>query len=96
VIDRHNDPLSFYPHVPAILLFLKEKGVKIAAASRTSAPNAARQALTGLVLEDTRSGKKEGEEVKAICESLSARHRALIFNADRRRNDPALFDYQEM
>ncbi|KDN52736.1 magnesium-dependent phosphatase-1 [Tilletiaria anomala UBC 951] len=67
VADRHGEALSFFPHVPAILLHLKDKGIKIGVASRTSAPSAARQALTGLVLEDTRKGKKPGEEVKSIA-----------------------------
>lgn len=52
VHDVHGQPLSFFPHVPAILLHLRKKGVVVAAASRTSAPTVARQALNGLVLFD--------------------------------------------
>ncbi|EPQ28780.1 uncharacterized protein PFL1_03583 [Pseudozyma flocculosa PF-1] len=52
VVDRHGQPLSFFPHVPHILLYLKRHGVEIAAASRTCAPPAARQALNGLFLVD--------------------------------------------
>ena len=68
-INRVTDPsgyvLSFYPHVPTILLWLKERGIKVAAASRTCAPNAAKQALRGLTLVDTRAGN-EGKQVAAI------------------------------
>lgn len=52
VHDVHGQPLSFFPHVPAILLHLRKRGVLVAAASRTSAPTVARQALNGLVLFD--------------------------------------------
>ncbi|SNX81637.1 related to magnesium-dependent acid phosphatase [Melanopsichium pennsylvanicum] len=52
VYDRNGQPLQFFPHVPSILLWLKRRGIPIAAASRTSAPNVARQALNGLYLVD--------------------------------------------
>lgn len=52
VVDRHGQTLSLYPHVPSILFFLQSKGVKVAAASRTCAPNVARQALNNLMLVD--------------------------------------------
>lgn len=52
VVDRDGQTLSLYPHVPAILFFLQSKGVTVAAASRTCAPNVARQALNNLVLVD--------------------------------------------
>ncbi|TKY90552.1 hypothetical protein EX895_000550 [Sporisorium graminicola] len=52
VYDRNGQPLSFFPHVPAIMLWLKRSGIPIAAASRTSAPTVARQALNGLFLVD--------------------------------------------
>ena len=51
-----------FPHVPCVLVHhshseilfeLRERGVYIAAASRTAAPNVARQALRGLMLERT-------------------------------------------
>lgn len=52
VYDRGSQPLSFFPHVPSILLALRRHGVAVAAASRTSAPSVARQALNGLYLVD--------------------------------------------
>lgn len=51
VVDRSGQKLSFLPHVPSILLELREKGVHIAAASRTCAPTVARQALRELMLD---------------------------------------------
>lgn len=52
VYDRTGQPLSFFPHVPSILFWLKRNNIPIAAASRTSAPTVARQALNGLYLVD--------------------------------------------
>ncbi|SPO20900.1 related to magnesium-dependent acid phosphatase [Ustilago trichophora] len=52
VYDRNGQPLQFFPHVPSILFWLKRRGIPIAAASRTSAPSVARQALNGLYLVD--------------------------------------------
>ncbi|SPO19986.1 related to magnesium-dependent acid phosphatase [Ustilago trichophora] len=52
VYDRNGQPLQFFPHVPSILFWLKRRGIPIAAASRTSAPSVARQALNGLFLVD--------------------------------------------
>ncbi|KAJ7641737.1 magnesium-dependent phosphatase-1 [Roridomyces roridus] len=46
VVDRYNAPIEFYTDVPAILRRLRDQGVVIAACSRTSAPDLARQALT--------------------------------------------------
>ncbi|CEH17217.1 Magnesium-dependent phosphatase [Ceraceosorus bombacis] len=53
VVDSNGQPLSFYPHVPTLLLSLARTSIPIAAASRTSAPTAAKQALSGLFLKDT-------------------------------------------
>ncbi len=55
VYDRNGQPLSFFPHVASILFWLKRRGIPIAAASRTSAPSVARQALSGLYLADDSS-----------------------------------------
>lgn len=55
VYDRNGQPLQFFPHVPSILFWLKRRGIPIAAASRTSAPAVARQALNGLFLVDDSS-----------------------------------------
>jgi magnesium-dependent phosphatase 1 len=63
-VDRNGTTFSLFPHVPSILFYLRSQGVTIAAASRTSAPSAARQALQGLVLIDDSSSQQK--EVKSI------------------------------
>ncbi|WQF85907.1 Putative HAD-superfamily phosphatase, subfamily IIIC, HAD superfamily [Colletotrichum destructivum] len=45
VADRHGESFAFYPDVPRILYTLPLAGVKIAVASRTSAPDLARDML---------------------------------------------------
>ncbi|KAL9939730.1 hypothetical protein V8E36_001547 [Tilletia maclaganii] len=62
VYDRSGTPLSFFPHVPAILFWLRKNDLPVAVASRTSAPNAARQALRGLYLEDRTITSEEPRE----------------------------------
>lgn len=62
VVDTYGEPLSFFPHVPSILFFCRRHGIKVAAASRTSAPTAARQALNGLYLiYDGPDAKRNGD-----------------------------------
>ncbi|CAO1620303.1 unnamed protein product [Parajaminaea phylloscopi] len=61
VIDRYGTTLSFFPHVASILFFCRRHGIKIAAASRTSAPTAARQALNGLILLEDKVGGGSSE-----------------------------------
>lgn len=51
VLDRHREPVKFYPDVPRILHRLHTAGVTIAACSRTEAPRLARQALELLLVE---------------------------------------------
>ncbi|EST09939.1 Magnesium-dependent phosphatase-1, eukaryotic/arcaheal type [Kalmanozyma brasiliensis GHG001] len=88
VYDRNGQPLSFFPHVPSILFWLRRRGVEVAAASRTSAPAVARQALNGLFLVDDEQyvphpgsndeeGEASGKEAKVV--------KAIDF-----------FDYQEI
>ncbi|ORY88825.1 magnesium-dependent phosphatase-1 [Leucosporidium creatinivorum] len=50
IFDKHGQEMAYYPEVPSILLQLHRSKVHIAAASRTSAPRAARQALTKLLV----------------------------------------------
>ncbi|WVR09302.1 magnesium-dependent phosphatase-1 [Kwoniella sp. DSM 27419] len=61
LIDRRRNELSFYREVPSILAELKRRRIHIAAASRTSAPDLAREAL-GLLLVPS----EQGEHVKAV------------------------------
>ncbi|KDE06014.1 hypothetical protein MVLG_03696 [Microbotryum lychnidis-dioicae p1A1 Lamole] len=50
IYDKHGERISFYSEVPSILLQLHKSRIHISAASRTSAPRAARQALTELLV----------------------------------------------
>ncbi|KAG8795776.1 hypothetical protein FRC12_009783 [Ceratobasidium sp. 428] len=50
VTDRYKTPISFYKDVPAILQHLVDKECHVAACSRTSATDEARQLLTLLLL----------------------------------------------
>lgn len=52
-MDRSGTEISFYKDVPAILSSLQQKSVKIGVASRTSAPDLARQALDLIQVGDT-------------------------------------------
>lgn len=71
VYDRNSQALQFFPHVPSILFWLKRRGIPIAAASRTSAPTVARQALNGLFLVDD-SHLIEGSEPHASPKVVKA------------------------
>ncbi|KAK4051934.1 hypothetical protein OIV83_002639 [Microbotryomycetes sp. JL201] len=53
IFDRYGTTMAFYPEVPSILLQLHHSNVHVAAVSRTSAPKAARQALTELLVPGT-------------------------------------------
>ncbi|KAJ4465080.1 magnesium-dependent phosphatase-1 [Lentinula aciculospora] len=64
VLDKYNQSISFYKHVPQILHRLRTAGVIIAAASRTSAPTLARSALT-LLLVPPMKGSEDGT-IKAV------------------------------
>ena len=50
IYDKYGQSMAYYPEVPSILLQLHRTNIHIAAASRTSAPRAARQALTELLI----------------------------------------------
>ncbi|WFD05865.1 protein-tyrosine-phosphatase [Malassezia vespertilionis] len=65
VVDRSGQKLSFFQHVPSILFELKARNVCIAAASRTSAPTVARQALRELALDRAQSSSSRGPRQSA-------------------------------
>ncbi|GAA5869673.1 hypothetical protein JCM16303_000544 [Sporobolomyces ruberrimus] len=69
IYDKHGQKMAFYPQVPGILMDLHKSKVHIAAASRTHAPKAARQALTELLIPGSidsddvlKSRKAKGDE----------------------------------
>jgi magnesium-dependent phosphatase 1 len=59
--DRFGESFAFYSDVPSILHSLRERGIKIGAASRTSSPDLAREMLRLLHIPDG-----EGKKRKAI------------------------------
>ena len=61
VKDRFGESYAFYCDVPSILSSLRERGIKVGAASRTSAPELARDMLRLLHLPDA-----DGKKRKAI------------------------------
>ncbi|EIN06516.1 magnesium-dependent phosphatase-1 [Punctularia strigosozonata HHB-11173 SS5] len=65
VKDKYGETIAFYRDVPSILHRLRDAGVTIAAASRTSAPRVARQALD-LLLVPPKPGDKDGAPTRAI------------------------------
>lgn len=56
VTDRRGYRFGLFPDAPGILRELKSRGVHIAAASRTTAPDLAREALANIYLEDGSGG----------------------------------------
>ncbi|KAJ8100093.1 acid phosphatase-domain-containing protein [Lipomyces tetrasporus] len=45
IVDRYGSKMAFYKDVPEIIAHLKQNGVKVAAASRTCAPDVAKKML---------------------------------------------------
>ncbi len=50
MLDRYGGSYTFYPGVPAILRAAREKGITMGLASRTHAPDLAREMLKGLTI----------------------------------------------
>jgi len=59
VKDRLGESYAFYSEVPSILYALRERGILVAAASRTSAPDLAREMLRLLHVQDGDAKKKK-------------------------------------
>ncbi|BFZ57086.1 hypothetical protein PYCC9005_004136 [Savitreella phatthalungensis] len=85
--DAHNQPISFYPHVPDIVDALLAHNVVVAIASRTHAPDLARNALTLLQLPGGRSvlselqGQACGEGIIQIYPGSKVTHIQAIGKA---------------
>ncbi|KUJ16493.1 putative magnesium-dependent phosphatase P8B7.31 [Mollisia scopiformis] len=56
--DRYGENFAFYSDVPSILYNLRERGIKVGAASRTSAPDLGREMLRLLHIQEGSEGKK--------------------------------------
>ena len=61
VKDRFGEDFAFYKDVPAILHTLRQRGIKVGAASRTSAPHIGKEMLRLLHISDA-----EGKQRKSI------------------------------
>lgn len=70
VKDRHGESLSFYPGIPSILCSAWQMGVKVAAASRTCAPELAREMLSLLRVYDT-NARSPGENKECVVKPAS-------------------------
>ncbi|KAK1219539.1 hypothetical protein PQX77_017727 [Marasmius sp. AFHP31] len=66
ILDKHNQTISFYNHVPQILHRLRKEGVMIAVASRTSAPTLARQALQLLLVPPPPKSDERAQKALAL------------------------------
>ena len=60
--DRFGETFAFYSEVPSILSVLRERGIKIGAASRTMTPDLAREMLRLLQIPDGDGKKKKAVE----------------------------------
>lgn len=65
MLDRYRESFAFYTEVPTILAAAKEKGIAMSLASRTHAPDLAREMLRGLhVPNDTEQNDKDTTNTK--------------------------------
>lgn len=62
VKDRVGESFAFYDDVPSILHALRERGIKVGAASRTSAPDLGREMLRLLHIADAEGKKRKAME----------------------------------
>lgn len=60
--DRFGEDFSFYTDVPSILASLRDRGIKIGAASRTSAPDLGKEMLKLLHVVDVEGKKRKALE----------------------------------
>jgi magnesium-dependent phosphatase 1 len=68
MVDRWNESFTFYSEVPAVLHAARQRNIPMSLASRTSAPELAKDMLRGLVIPNplgSQAEKKNEKEVKA-------------------------------
>ena len=68
--DRHGESFAFYPDVPSVLSGARLTGLKVAAASRTSAPDVAMELLRLLTITDETQGKASNKAAKEYFDNL--------------------------
>jgi len=90
--DRFGENFKFYDDVPSILVALRERGIKVGIASRTSAPDLGRELLRLLHIPDA-----EGKKKKAIdyCDYLEIYPGSKITHFTKLRESSG-FKYEEM
>ena len=96
VKDRHGEHFGFYSHVPSILAAAREKGLKVAAASRTHKPPVADQLLRLLHVEGKPAKgyfdnlqiypKDKVVHMDAIKAELDVEYEDMLFFDDESRN----------
>ena len=59
MIDRYGEHFTFYPGVPPILHAAKQKGIAMSLASRTHAPELAREMLRGIYISPPATSEEE-------------------------------------
>lgn len=68
MVDRWGEPFTFYPDVPSILHAARQRNIPMSLASRTSAPELAKDMLRGLAIPnppESQAEKKNEKEAKA-------------------------------
>ncbi|CCG84308.1 protein of unknown function [Taphrina deformans PYCC 5710] len=98
LVDRHGTDLEFYHDVPSILVDLQTASVQVGIASRTSAPDLARTALSLLTIDASPASSffdKSAIEIypgsklrhfKAIHQRTGVPYDEMVFFDDEKRN----------
>jgi magnesium-dependent phosphatase 1 len=70
MLDRYGESFSFYDDVPGILASAKERNIRMSLASRTHAPDLAKEMLRGLhvpsLTESSSSSSKDSSPIRAL------------------------------
>ncbi|KAK7544366.1 magnesium-dependent phosphatase-1 [Phyllosticta citribraziliensis] len=99
VKDRYGESYGFYRDVGSVLVAARQKGIKVAAASRTSAPELGREMLSLLRIPsssgDDASGKSSGERAANFFDILQIYPGSKTTHFAKIR-DASGIDYEEM
>jgi magnesium-dependent phosphatase 1 len=93
-VDKFGETFTFYIDVPSILLHLRSQGVKIAAASRTTTPDVAREMLRLLHLPSLEEGGKAKKAIE-LFDYLEIYPGSKISHFERIRKASGI-EYSEM
>lgn len=96
VKDRYGEGYAFYPDVPGILAACRAHGVRVAAASRTSAPDLAAQMLSLLsVWPDGAAAADKGRPAKGFFDNLQIYPGSKVRHFERIRRQTGV-EYDDM